>query len=225
MSLALRALCVVLLGGWALTAPALNDSLNHGLQIHSETIPGVTYVNGIAMRIVRITGQDAGKLQERILSIWKLRADRPVTSVVEGAWQIHSRIVNGRSEVLQSRSAGSESELLWSTADLRASTFSSSAPALSLPAQCRTGNAVHGQSEGARFLQVTARCTGAAGDVLLALKRAAISSGFVVAITGANQLSARRGHLELLAFEVEQNEGVPTSQALVYMEHERGDAP
>jgi hypothetical protein len=225
MSLVQRVLCVLLLGAWTLAAPALDDSLVHGLDVHSETIPGVTYVNGIAMRIARITGPDVGKLLERVLSNWRLRTDRPVASATEGAWQIHARIVNGRSEVLQRRTTGSESELLWSTADLRASAFSSPEPAVSLPLQCRKGNAVQGRSEGVRFLQLTARCSGTSGIALEAVRRAAAGAGFAVASSGTHQLSAKRGRIELLVFEVSQVEGSTTSQALVYMEHERGDPP
>jgi hypothetical protein len=218
------ALCT-LLSAFPLTAATLDPQYWRGLDVQVEALPGQTYVNGVQLQIVRVSGADVARVSDRLLTHWRTQLPQvPLKSQDLGPWRIHSRIRNGASEVMQEGRDEHRFELLWSLAPLRDRLMRPPTPTLIIPGGCIPGQTVHGTDHGAAFLQLSAVCPGSPPAVLDQLRRAALRRGYRVADAHEHGFEARRASREIRLSVVAVDAPGAARSALVMLERDMAEA-
>jgi hypothetical protein len=213
----------------AASAADIEARLMSGLDVRSESVPGVTGVNGVLFEMSRVTGTDVPVLFERMLSEWRRVADgSPPRRLRNGDWNIASRIHDGHSQVIQWRLAPSGAELLWSDTDLQARAADTRSSRY-VPALCRWNAPISGQAVGHRFVQSTASCAAPASRVTDDFEQELRQQGWQ-SLRSPSGLRARRGRGTLEAVIQPADEGTGPhriSSTIVMVEtHEtRGTRP
>jgi hypothetical protein len=151
---------------WALLvliAPAyafgLDTSDTRGLAIGVERIPEPLVVDGMTVHVSTARGPDVPALAERLEKRWR-SGDSDLQRSQYGDWHVLSRWKGTRSEVLQWRIAGADSELHMSTLDASRRPVLVAGPPAILPAGCKWGRTIEGRVSGGRYSQHSALCQG-----------------------------------------------------------------
>jgi hypothetical protein len=182
-------------------AQSFEAHLLQGLDVRTEVVADPVRVDGVALTVRRATGTGVAELAQRITKSWQAQRSQ-LQPIRHGVWRLLSRLQQGRSETVQWRVAGPDSELLWSSVDLVGHVAASPNPSLALPPECRWGRRVHDSIGGHSYLQSTAQCRGnflkATKDVVTLLR----TQGWSVHQTGTDAVSAARATTRVEAYVV-----------------------
>jgi hypothetical protein len=149
-----------------------------GLDVLVDSIDGPVLVDGVGMRIRRVTGAGVPQLAVRIEERWR-REGSPVQQRAHAGWQLLMRLDGSRNEVIQWQAGPEGARLLHSILDLRR-TVSAPKDAFRLPSGCRWGRRVEGEAGHDAWLQQTAICRMGADDLRRQLRRQLVEQGWTV---------------------------------------------
>ena len=189
---------VVLLGlGLAVEAAAEDlRSTARGLDVLVERVEGEVALNGVPVTISRAVGPGVTVLAERLVDRWRRESGQGSVRILQCCgWQVASRIHNGESQVVQWRTAGTQSELLWSTLGDPAPIPAPPKPKTPLPADCSWSGTIHGKVAGSHYLQISAQCALDAESALDLMIRRLADEGWHWQRHGRLVVSAGRGQV------------------------------
>ena len=170
----------VLAAAGALAGQIIDQRLMAGLKVQVDAMAAPVVVDGVAMRVQRITGAGVPELIRRAESLWQQQGST-VKTLQQRDWSLSTRMNGQVSEVLQWRGRGQGAELLWSSLD----TSVKPRPANSgprLPAGCVWGRSVSGQAAVQSYAQRTARCRQSPHELAVQLRQSLPSQGWAVRI-------------------------------------------
>jgi hypothetical protein len=190
-----------------------------GFDVQIDAMSEPVYVNGYALQIHRAVGSGVGALVGAMRKQWiresgvdHVRAD------IRGDWSILSRLVDDKLQSLQWRGTGPGSELIWSSNNVQARSWSGPRVLLGLPAGCLAGRTVHGNTRTGNYLQRTARCARSAGAILSSLSSYARRRGYAVR-SGDGMLVANGHGTEILVVAGKTEAStIPSGSTLVYLQ-------
>lgn len=164
----MKVLLAFICGAFSLQSLALEARDVRGLDVVLEPIPEPVRVDGLGLHIRVASGADVPRLATRIEQRW--RADGSVLQHhTQGPWKLVSRLVDGRSEVIQWHAGEASARLLHSVVDvMQAPARPTSGPFL-LPPRCAWGRVVEGVAGPHAYVQQTARCRGSPASLQSAL--------------------------------------------------------
>lgn len=181
---------LVLLAASAMAGVGLDARLAAGLPVSIQRVDEPVAVDGTVITLQQATGQGAPELARRLEAQWRRQGSRIEQQRLDG-WQVRSRILHGRSEVLQWREPPHAPLLLWSSLELRAS-IAVPRPDLILPAGCVWGRSIFGKSDISPYLQRSARCPHSIPRLVSILRKTLPSQGWLLTHAAEASLAVER---------------------------------
>lgn len=176
---------------FAAQSVALEARDARGLDVRIDPIAESVHVDGLAMHIQAASGRDVERLAARIAERWRAEGSL-LQHHSQSSWTLLTRLVDGRSEVIQWRAGGGSAQLLHSVVDaMRAPGRPSHGPFV-LPPQCAWGRVIEGNAGPAAYAQHTARCRAPPATLTAALRQRLAAQGWTVRDGGAMALQLAR---------------------------------
>jgi hypothetical protein len=173
--------------GWCLSLQVLSWAASSA-DLNQELLAGETFVDGVPLQVVRVTGRDVAAFVEEQRKHWHEARDAVSEAPLQiPGWQVVTRLHAGVSEVMQWRGADMQAELLLSRLNLKARKKVVPRPALDLPAGCSVFRAVHGGIGTQQFLQMNLLCELPLQKLMQRISESAQAAGFVVLHADASQ--------------------------------------
>lgn len=175
----MKALFAFICAALAMQALALEARDARGLEVVIERIAEPVHVDGLAMRIQAASGPDVPRLAARIAQRW--RAEGSVLQHhTHSPWRLVSRLVDGRSEVIQWQTGETSARLLHSVVNAMQAPARPTPGPFVLPPRCAWGRVVEGIAGATAYVQHTARCQVSPASLHATLRQRLAAQGWTV---------------------------------------------
>lgn len=214
----MKLLCAFMCAAFALPSVALEARDVRGLDVVLEPIPEPVLVDGLGMHIRVASGADVPRLAARIEQRW--RTDGSVLRHhTQGPWKLVSRLVDGRSEVIQWHAGATSARLLHSVVDVMQAPARPTSGPFMLPPRCAWGRVVEGVAGPHAYVQQTARCQGSPASLQAALPLRLGAQGWKVKGGSGPTLQVARAGVEAQLIVAAGT--MPDESALVWLSARR----
>lgn len=149
-----------------------------GLEATLDPIHEPLRVDGVGVRVQRVTGSGVPQLAARIEARWR-KEGSPVQQREHAGWKLLARLEGSRNEVIQWRMGPAGPQLLHSIVDVR-QPVPASKDAFRLPVGCRWGRRVEGRAGDNTWQQHTALCRTTVENARRVLREQLVAQGWGV---------------------------------------------
>jgi hypothetical protein len=156
-------------------AGAFDSRDARGLDVTIEGLPEPVAVDGVMFEIQVATGTDVPQLARRVEQRWQQQGSM-VQRLQQRGWQLLTRWVEGRTELVQWRGEGGAAQLIFSRLDTLRRPLRRARTSLRLPSGCAWGRLIEDRSHALR----TAFCSLGLPDLLRQLRTSLLAQGWSI---------------------------------------------